>query len=354
MGAHYAAMHHKIPVTLATNLGYLVSRTSAHTYAMETLLNIAAIVIGTALLAWGADRFIDGAASIAKTLNVPSLLIGLTLVAMGTSAPEILVSAVAAVQGNTGLAIGNALGSNITNIGLVIGLTAIVVPITVRSKILRNEMPILAIVSLLAAYLLWDKILSLYDAYMLLGGLILLLAWLAWTGIKGEDSELTDSESENFNLPVGKATVLFIIGMICLLGGSQLLVWGAVNIATELGVSDTVIGLTIVAFGTSLPELAASLGGALKKEHDIAIGNVVGSNLFNLLAVLGVAGAITPAAVDDSVISTDIPLMLVLTAALIVMSIGIKRQGRINRFEASLLLVGWLGWQAWTWTGAMA
>lgn len=321
---------------------------------MTTAINITAIIAGTGLLAWGADRFIDGAASIAKTLNVPSLLIGLTLVAMGTSAPEILVSAVAAMQGNTGLAIGNALGSNITNIGLVIGLTAIVVPITVRSRILRNEMPVLAIVSLLAAYLLWDKVLSLTDAYILLAGLVLLLAWLGWTGLKQKDSEITDTSGEHFNLPMGKASLLFVVGMFCLLGGSQLLVWGAVNIATELGVSDTVIGLTIVAFGTSLPELAASLGGALKKEHDIAIGNVVGSNLFNLLAVLGVAGAITPATVDNSVISTDIPVMLCLTAALIVMSLGWKRQGRINRIEATLLLVGWLGWQAWTWIGAMA
>lgn len=321
---------------------------------MTTAINIAAMIAGTGLLAWGADRFIDGAASIAKTLNVPSLLIGLTLVAMGTSAPEILVSAVAAFQGNTGLAIGNALGSNITNVGLVIGLTAIIVPISVRSRILRREMPLLAITSLVAAYLLWDKDLSLNDAYVLLTGLLLLLCWLGWTGIQHDDSEITEPASAHFNLPPRKAILLFIVGMFCLLAGSQLLVFGAVNIATALGVSDTIIGLTIVAFGTSLPELAASLGGVLKKEHDIAIGNVVGSNLFNLLAVLGVAGAIAPASVDDTVISTDLPVMLCLTAALIVMSIGWKGEGRVNRIEASLLLVGWLGWQAWTWTGAIA
>lgn len=312
------------------------------------------MIVGTGLLAWGADRFIDGAASIAKTLNVPSLLIGLTLVAMGTSAPEILVSAVAALQGNTGLAIGNALGSNITNVGLVIGLTAIIVPITVRSSILRREMPLLAIASLLTAYLLWDKELSLNDAYVLLAGLLLLLCWLGWTGTQQNDTEIADPTNEHFKLPPRKAIFLFVVGMFCLLAGSQLLVYGAVNIATALGISDTIIGLTIVAFGTSLPELAASLGGVLKKQHDIAIGNVVGSNLFNLFAVLGVAGAIAPASVDDSVISTDIPVMLCLTGALIVMSIGWKGEGRINRIEASLLLVSWLGWQAWTWTGAMA
>lgn len=321
---------------------------------MTTSINIAAIVIGTGLLAWGADRFIDGAASIAKSLNVPSLLIGLTLVAMGTSAPEILVSAVAAYQGNTGLAIGNALGSNITNVGLVIGLTALIVPITVRSRILRREMPILAFTSLAAGYLLWDKNLSLNDAYILLAGLVLLLCWLGWTGSQQNQNEIVEPSSDNFNLPTRKAIGLFVIGMFCLLAGSQLLVWGAVNIASALGVSDTIIGLTIVAFGTSLPELAASLGSALKKEHDIAIGNVVGSNLFNLLAVLGVAGVIAPANVDASVISIDIPVMLCLTGALIVMSIGWKGEGRINRIEASLLLVSWLGWQAWTWTGAMA
>lgn len=319
-------------------------------------LNIAAMVGGIALLVWGADRFVNGAASIARLLNVPALLIGLTIVALGTSAPEILVSAVAALQGSSGIAVGNALGSNITNIGLVLGFTAVVVPITVKTSLLKKELPLLVVVSLAASWLMLNGELSQQEGWLLLGGLALLLGWLGWAAKQGEADQLAIDTDDIEELSRNAAIVQFILGLTTLLIGSRALVWGAVNTATSFGVSDTVIGLTIVALGTSLPELAASFSSALKGEHDIAIGNVVGSNLFNLLAVLGVAGAIHPTEISATVISTDIPLMVILTAALVLTSIAWSRSrpGRINRFEAGLLLATWIGWQAWTWTTATA
>lgn len=319
-------------------------------------LNIAAMIAGIALLVWGADRFVNGAASIARLLNVPALLIGLTIVALGTSAPEILVSAVAAVQGNGGLAVGNGLGSNITNVGMVLGFSAIIAPITVKTSLLKKEFPLLVLVSLFSCWLMWDGLLSKADGSSLLGGLVLLLIWLGWAAKQGEADQLAIDTDDIEELSRNAAIIQFVVGLVTLLAGSRALVWGAVNTASSFGVSDTVIGLTIVALGTSLPELAASLGSALKGEHDIAIGNVVGSNLFNLLAVIGIAGVIQPTEIVETVISTDIPLMLVLTAALVVMGMAWSksRPGRINRFEASLLLASWIGWQAWTWITATA
>ncbi|MDD9893263.1 MAG: calcium/sodium antiporter [Gammaproteobacteria bacterium] len=324
---------------------------------MESLaINIAAMIGGIALLVWGADRFVNGAASIARLLNVPALLIGLTIVALGTSAPEILVSAVAATQGNGGLAVGNALGSNITNIGLVLGFSAIVAPITVKSSLLKKEFPLLILVTVCTSWLMWNGTLSQLEGGLLLVGLIGLLAWLGWAAKQGDADQLAIDTDDIEELSRNAAIFQFVIGLATLLIGSRALVWGAVNTASSFGVSDTVIGLTIVALGTSLPELAASLSSALKGEHDLAIGNVVGSNLFNLLAVLGVAGAIQETEIATTVISTDIPLMLLLTAALVVMGMSWSRSrpGRINRFEASLLLASWIGWQAWTWITATA
>lgn len=321
----------------------------------DLIINLIAMAAGIALLVWGADRFVNGAASIARMLNVSPLLIGLTIVALGTSAPEILVSAVAALQGNGGLALGNALGSNITNIGLVLGVSAIVAPITVRSSLLKKEMPLLLMVTLFASYLLWNGQLTQLEGGLLLGGLVAVIAWMGWSAKRSEALALLPDEEPEV-LSQKTAIIQFVVGLTTLLLGSRALVWGAVNTASSFGVSDTVIGLTIVALGTSLPELAASLSSAMKGEHDIAIGNVLGSNLFNLLAVLGIAGAIAPTDVDSSVITTDIPLMLGLTGALVVMSVAWSktRPGRINRGEASLLLSSWVGWQAWTWLQATA
>jgi cation:H+ antiporter len=286
---------------------------------MDHLFNVAAIVAGFVLLIWGAERFINGAAAIARHLGVSPLLIGLTIVGLGTSAPEILVSFMAAWQGNAGMAIGNAIGSNIANIGLILGVTALVVPLSVKSRILRREYPIMLGVTLLAALLMLDGHLGIADGLILLSGLLLVR-------FARQDRADTDALANEFDqeitegMSLTRSAGLFTIGLLALLLGSRALVWGAVNIATALGVSDLVIGLTIVAIGTSLPELAASIAGAMKNEADLAIGNVLGSNLYNLLAVLSLPGLIAPGAIDSDVVQRDLPIMLLLTGAIFFMS----------------------------------
>ncbi len=316
---------------------------------MDQFLNLAAIVIGFALLIWGAERFITGAAAIARQLGVSPLLIGLTIVGLGTSAPEILVSVMAVWQGNAGMAIGNAIGSNIANIGLILGVTAIVVPLTVRSRVLRREYPIMLGVTLLAAALMMDRSLDRVDGLILFGSFVLVMGMLARFAL--QDREGSDILAVEFDEELtaeggmGKATGLFFIGLITLLLGSRALVWGAVNIATALGVSDLVIGLTIVAIGTSLPELAASITSALKGEHEIAIGNVIGSNIFNLLTVLPVPALFAPGLFDGQAFVRDVPVMLGLTVAVLIFGYHRSDQGQINRWEGFMLLGCFIAYQ---------
>ncbi len=226
------------------------------------------------------------------------MLIGLTIVGLGTSAPEILVSAMASFQGNPGLAIGNALGSNIANIGLILGVTALIVPLTVCSNALRREYPILLAICMLVLVLMLDGELGRLDGVILMASLVLVIVGLARIALRSrteKDPMTSEYEAEMSEaLSTKSAIIWFVIGLGLLLFSSRLLVWGAVNIALSFGISDLVIGLTIVALGTSLPELAASITSALKNEHDIAIGNVIGSNIYNLLAVLSVPGVIMP------------------------------------------------------------
>ncbi len=313
------------------------------------LLDIAAILIGFIFLVWGADRFVTGAASLARGLGVSPMLIGLTIVGFGTSAPEILVSAMAAIQGNSGLAIGNALGSNIANIGLILGVTAVISPLSVHSRTLRREYPILLIVTLGTTLLMLDGDLGRLDGSILLLGLVLLLYGMVRLGRRGTSDDPLELEMEAEmpeEMPPGRAGLLFASGLIMLLISSRILVWGAVNIATMLGVSDLVIGLTIVALGTSLPELAASIVSVLKQEHDIAIGNVIGSNMYNLLAVLAAPGLLAPGPFASIVISRDILMMIGLTLALFVMGYGFRgKNGRINRIEGGILLLAFAGYQ---------
>lgn len=316
---------------------------------MDHLLNIAAIAVGFVLLIWGAERFITGAAAIARQLGVSPLLIGLTIVGLGTSAPEILVSAMAVWQGNAGMAIGNAIGSNIANIGLILGATALVVPLGVRSRILRREYPIMLGVTLLAGLLMLDQSLDVMDGVILFVsfGLVMgLLARFALQDREGSDIlavEFGEELSEQASM--GKASSLFLIGLVALLLGSRVLVWGAVNIATAFGVSDLIIGLTIVAIGTSLPELAASITSALKGEHEIAIGNVIGSNIFNLLTVLSVPALFAPGAFDPQALTRDVPVMLALTLAVLIFGYHRSDRGEINRWEGVLLLGCFVGYQ---------
>jgi len=309
--------------------------------------SILAVIGGFILLVWSADRFITGAAALARDLGVSPLIIGLTIVGFGTSVPEILVSGMAAWAGEPGLAIGNAIGSNIANMGLVLGSAALLRPLAVRSQTLRREFPMLFAVMLLALALLWDGRLGRVDGAILLAALVLLMGWLVRQGLRerGYDPMAREYSAEiPSQMPLGRALLLVAVGLGALLISSRLLVWGAVNIAHLLGVSDLVIGLTVVAIGTSLPELAASVLGALRNEPDIAIGNVLGSNMFNLLAVMGLPGLIHPLAVPAEVLRRDFPIMGAFTVALFLMAYGFRGPGRLNRIEGALLLCGFIAY----------
>lgn len=306
------------------------------------ILASAAIILGFVLLVWSADRFVEGAAATARHAGLPSILIGMVIVGFGTSAPEMVVSAMAASDGNPDLALGNALGSNIVNISLILGVTAIIAPIAVQSNIIKKELPVLLCVVLFCGYLLYDGNLAPLDAKLLLVGLLLFLGWSVYSGMNSPGDTLEkefDEELKTHAMSIGKAIFWLVAGLTLLIFSSRILVWGAVEIASALGVSDLIIGLTIVAFGTSLPELAASIIAAKKGEHDIAIGNVVGSNMFNILAVIGIAGIIEPIPqISTEVFNRDWSVMLALTIMLIVMAYGFGRQGRINRVEGGVLL----------------
>jgi cation:H+ antiporter len=319
-------------------------------------LAIAAVIIGLALLVWSADRFVEGASSTARHFGMPSLLIGMVIVGFGTSAPEMVVSAISSFQGNPGLSLGNAYGSNITNIALILGITSVISPITVHSQILKKELPILTAVTVLAAWQLWDNQLSRFEALVLLGIFSGLMIWTIWQGMKQADALGDDVEKkmEAKELPIKQAVIWLIVGLLLLIASSRLLVWGAVKIAQGFGVSDLIIGLTIVAVGTSLPELASSIIAIRKNEHDLALGNVVGSNLFNTLAVVGIAGTIHPMSLSADVLSRDITVMAVLTIALFVVGFGFRGQGRINRYEGALLLTSYIGYTIYLISGVVS
>lgn len=310
-------------------------------------MSILAIIIGLGGLLWGADRFVAGAAAVAQHFAVPPLVIGMVIVGFGTSAPELLVSGLAAYEGKPALALGNAYGSNIANIALILGLTAAISPIAVKSKVLRTELPILAVVSLGAAWQVRDGTVSRSDGVLLLVAFAAFMGWTSWKGITRESDAFgaeIEQELQAHSMPVGKAGFWLAGGLVLLIGSSQALVWGAVQMATLLGVSDLVIGLTVVAVGTSLPELASSLVATRRGEHDIALGNVIGSNLFNTLAVVGVAATIHGFECEREVVYRDVPVMLGLTASLFVFGFGFRGPGRINRFEGALLVITYLAY----------
>ena len=312
------------------------------------LIDSFAILGGFILLVWSADRFICGAAATARNFDVPPLIIGLTIVGFGTSAPEMMVAGFASFNGSPALAIGNALGSNITNITLVLGIAALISPMNIHSRIIKKELPILLFASLLALGLLSDMNLSRIDGVILLTLLCVLMWWITSQGIRNHSNDsLADEYTEELPGDMSTSHALFwlIAGLILLTVSSKLLVWGAVNVATHYGVSELIIGLTIIAIGTSLPELAASITGALKNEHDIAIGNVVGSNLFNTLGVLSIPGLIHPSSLADGVLQRDMPIALGLTVVLFIMAYGFRGKGRITRVEGGLLLSAFIAYQ---------
>jgi cation:H+ antiporter len=310
-------------------------------------LAVIAVVFGLALLVWSADRFVEGSASTARHFGMPPLLIGMVIVGFGTSAPEMVVSALASSQGNPEIALGNAYGSNITNIALILGVTALISPISVHSRVLRKELPLLAVVTALAAWQLWGGEITRLDAAVLLCVFAGVMAWTIRQGLQKKTDALgseMEQELKVHAMPIRRAVLWLAVGLVLLIVSSRILVWGAVEIAHGLGISDLIIGLTIVALGTSLPELASSIIAARKGEHDIALGNVLGSNLFNTLVVVGIAGAIRPMAVGPEVFSRDMLVMAALTLSLFFISYGFRGAGRINRIEGAILLACYAGY----------
>jgi len=306
------------------------------------LTAIIQLVAGFLLLVWGADRLVAGASATARNLGVSPLVIGLTIIGFGTSAPELVVSAVATLKGNSGLAIGNAIGSNIANMGLVLGATALIYPLRMESTALKREYPMLLLIMLVCFLMALNGIYSRPEGWALLAGLLMVVIWIIRIGLH---RPLSDPLAEEFDAeiprdtPTKVAVFWLVVGLIVLPISSIFLVEGAITVARFLHVSDTVIGLTIVALGTSLPELATAVTAALHKEDDLAIGNIIGSNIFNLLGVLGIAAVIRPVELLPIILARDFPAMFLITGALYLMASDFRGPGRIGRRSGSALLI---------------
>lgn len=309
------------------------------------LLAYLAVIAGLIILVWSADRFVLGAAASARNFGMSPLLIGMTIVSLGTSAPEIFVSATASLAGSGTLAIGNALGSNIANVGLVLGITALIAPLPIQSKMMRKEIPILLLITVIAGLVIQDLNINMLDAIIMLICLAITLFWLFNESSDQKIGGLDEEEAEAINnMSTAKSMMWLAIGLIALMFSAKILVWGAVEIARSYGISELVIGLTIIAIGTSLPELAASVASALKGHHDIAIGNVVGSNIFNLLAVMPIPGLVATTEIAPEVLWRDYGAMLGLTLLLIGFIYAFRRKGRIGRSAGSVLLLGYFSY----------
>jgi len=309
------------------------------------LLASLAVLSGLIILVWSADRFVLGAAATARHLGMSPLLIGMTIVSLGTSAPEIFVSATASLEGSGILAIGNAIGSNITNVGLVLGITALIAPLPIQGRMLKKEIPILLLVTVIAGLVLQDMTLSFWDGVVMLICLVITLFWLFNETNEQEISGLDEEEVEAIeHTSTAKSIMWLVVGLVALMFSAKILVWGAVEIAVYFGVSELIIGLTIVAIGTSLPELAASVASALKGHHDIAIGNVVGSNIFNLLAVMPIPGLVASTDIGSEVLYRDYGAMLIITLLLIAFIYGFRSKGRVGRSAGSVLLLAYAGY----------
>ena len=314
------------------------------------LYPILALVSGLLILIWSSDRFVAGASSIARISGVPPLVIGIIVIGFGTSSPELVVSAISSWQGNPGLALGNAYGSNISNFALILGLAALIKPIRVQSAILRRELPLLSLVTLISVAMLSNQDISRGNGVALLLMFVGVMWWLVRQGLRQPEDEILRGvveESPDDVASPWRSGLLLLVGLVFLVGSSRLLVWGAVEIATLLGVSDLIIGLTVVAIGTSLPELASTISASRKGEDDLALGNLVGSNLFNTLGVVGLAGVIHPLEIKAEVLTRDLLVMTLLTLSLFAIGYGRHGHGRVNRFEGAFLLCGYLGYLAW-------
>lgn len=303
------------------------------------------LAIGFVLLVWSADRLVAGASALARNFGVSALVVGITIVGFGTSAPEMVVSALASLEGNPALAVGNALGSNIANIGLILGLTCLVYPMSVENSTCYREIPLLASVTVLAAVLMLGGSLSRPDGLILIAGLVLFLAVMLYRARRTQTLDpatraLLNEVSEDMSNHAAVAWT--VVGLLLLPASAQLLVNGAIGLAVIMGVSESVIGLTIVALGTSLPELAAAMASALRKEDDLCIGNILGSNLFNLLGVLGIAALIHPMTIEPLLIQRDLPVMILTFLMLAGMALF---AGRVGRLSAAVLLATYILYQ---------
>lgn len=308
---------------------------------MGLLLPAVAVVLGLVGLVFGADRFVYGASNLARRMGVSPLIVGMLIVGLGTSAPEMLVSATAALDGSGGIALGNAVGSNITNIALVLGTTALIKPISLHGEIVKREFPVLLAITGITALLLLDYALMPLDGGILIVVLILFLVRTIRSGRAATEDEDSDKTPV---VGYGRAALWLFIGLSLLIGSSRAVVWGAETIATALGVSDLIIGLTVVAIGTSLPELAASAASAFRGEHAMAIGNVIGSNVFNLLAVMPFPALLDGGEIEPALLERDYVVMAGLTVLLTIFAIGFRKQGRINRVEGGILLLCYIGY----------
>ena len=298
------------------------------------LISVVSLLIGFTLLVWSADAFTDNGAKIARIFNISPLIIGLLIFGFGTSAPEMLVSGLAAYDGHPELSIGNAFGSNIFNIGLVLAVAAIIHPVIVEKNVLKKEWLFLFLSTLIIGFLLIDGFLSFIDGSILLILLLLFLYYVFKESKKDNNLENEVSEDINKDQSKGKTWLLLIISLVILVSSARLVVWGGTNLALAFGVSDLIIGLTVVALGTSLPELAVAISSALKKQHQMIIGNIIGSNLFNSLGVLAIPGLILPFQIPSEVMSRDYIYMLIFTLLILIFSLKL----RINRFGGLILL----------------
>ena len=312
-----------------------------------------AIGLALALLIWSADRFVDGAVVLSHHFGIPAIVIGIVVIGFGTSAPELLISTLAAWQGNSGLAIGNAIGSNIANIALILGVTAFLTPVIVAGGTLKREFPVLFIAMAIVWYVLQDGLLSFVDGIVLMISLGLALTFLTMATMRAKPAR-GSGEQPTPTCSVGRAIFWTLLGLALLLVSSKILVTYSIELALLFGVSDLVIGLTIVAIGTSLPELAASITGALKHHSDLAIGNVVGSNIFNTLGVIGIPGLISSYAVPKEILTRDFPIMVALTVLLMVMAIATRRANGMHRMCGTLLLLCFVAFQITLYRQAIA
>lgn len=305
------------------------------------IINLVIFVLGLVVLSWSADRFVYGASALAKNIGVAPMMIGLTIVAMGSSAPEIVVAATASFNGSADTAVGNAIGSNITNIALVLGITCLIKPLVVSSTTLRRELPLMLIITLIGVYFIADNELSRIEGVVLITLFVLVIAGMALLSFKVEKNDPLIAENET-EIPsnVATSTAIFwvIVGLIVLPLSAHFLVDSAVFIAKYFGISDLVIGLTIIAIGTSLPELAASIAAVRKGEDDLALGNIIGSNIFNLLAVLAMPGLISPGMIDESAANRDSLVMLGLSILLFIFCFNLKGSRQINRGEGFIFI----------------